>query len=116
MIIGTPVAANGSLPMKFVQSLMQVREYTHVFQEGPSIPDNRNNLFERGRFEGDDLLMIDSDMVFTPTDVGMMKAMLEELNIVTGVCVMSFHGYPPSLFKKNERGNYFPTEPQEHLF
>lgn len=108
MIIGTPLAHSASLPLKFVQSLLQCKQYTFITQEGPSIPTNRNELFERARFEGEDLLMVDSDMVFKPSDVKTMETLLKNNDIVTGVCVMSFHSYPLSLFFLDEHDTYKP--------
>lgn len=115
MVIGTIVGHNASLPLGFVKSLLGVKEYDFITQEGPSISDNRNKVFERARFERQSLLFIDSDMVFTAKDVKQMEEDLKTMDIVTGVCVMSFPSYPASLFKK-EGNSYKPTEPQKEVF
>ena len=40
-------------------------------------------------------------MVFTPDHVRRMEALLKEKDVVTGLCVMSFPGYPPSVFDEH---------------
>lgn len=89
--------------MGFVKSILEAKEYTLVTQEGPSIPHNRNSVFERARLEGDSLLFIDSDMVFTPQDIKRMEKHLETHDVVTGVCVMGFPGWPPAVFDEKRR-------------
>lgn len=115
MIIGTILANNAHVPIGFVKSLIAVKEYTFITQEGPSIPTNRNEVFERARFENESLLFIDSDMVFTPTDVKTIEKHLESKDIVTGVYAMGFPGFPPALFKKFG-GVYKLAEPEKELF
>lgn len=117
MIIGTPLAGNASLPMKFFRSLLAVKEYDWIDQQGPNIAVNRNEIFERARVEGQDLLFVDSDMVFTREDVKRMEKHLKTMDVVTGLCVMSFQGNPPSLFKKNKT-SFAPIFEfdKEHLF
>lgn len=98
MIIGTPVGHNALIHLGFVKSLMRVPEYRHVFQESCSIPLNRNLIVERAKFMQDDLLFIDSDMVFRPEDVSIMQDRLKTYDIVTGVAVMAFPGWPAAVF------------------
>jgi GT2 family glycosyltransferase len=100
MIIGTITATNASVPMGFVKSLLSTRGYEWIIHEGPSIPMNRNAVFERARIEKQDLLFIDSDMVFTLEDVKKMEELLKTKDIVSGVCVMGWKGNPPAIFKK----------------
>lgn len=115
MIIATIVSHNASLPMGYVKSLLSVREYIHLFQEGSSIADNRNKVFERARIENDSLLFIDSDMQFTRDDVKRIEEDLKTKDVVTGVCVMGFPGFPPALFKL-ENESYRITKPQNEIF
>lgn len=112
MILGTIVANNALLPLGFVQSLLQVKQYDHVMQAGPSIPDNRNAVFERARVERQPLLFIDSDMVFTPSDVEQIKTDLETMDIVTGIYAMAFPSWPASIFDNDMK----LMEPQKELF
>lgn len=101
MIIATLTGHNANIPMGFFKSLSQANGYTFIHQEGPSIPTNRNLVFERARFEGDNLLFIDSDMVFKREDLRIIEKHLEDKDIVSGLCVMSFPGYPPAIFDKD---------------
>ena len=115
MIICTPIAGNALIPSGYVKSLLQNRLYPFAFHEGASIPDNRNALFERARIEGEDLLFIDSDMVFTTDHVKKMEEHLKTFDVVTGICVMGFPGNPPAIFKKTQDG-YKPVETEDGLF
>lgn len=100
MIIGTPIAHNAQLPVGFVKSLMALfpGNNIHIFEESCAIPQNRNEIFEFARREGEDLLFIDSDMVFTRQDVSEMAEHLKTHDIVTGVAVMQFPGWPAAVF------------------
>lgn len=109
MIIGTITAGHALVPIGFVKSLLQAKKYDFVHHQGPTIPDNRNQVFERARFERQDLLFIDSDMVFTLKDVETMEEHLKTKNVVTGLCVMSFPGNPPSIFEL-KAGAYKPID------
>lgn len=110
MILATITGHGDNLPMGFVKSLLSAHEYTHIFQEGASIPDNRNKVFEMVRVMNDDLLFIDSDMVFTPDDVKRMEEHLKDKDVVTGVCVMGFPGWPAAIFKEDD-GKYKLVKP-----
>jgi len=114
MILGTPVSHNALLPMDFVKSLLGVQNM-HIMEEGPSIPDNRNKIFEQARLYGDSLLFIDSDMVFTPQDVKLMEELLKDHDIVSGVCAMSFDSHQPAIFE-NKDGKFYPITPQNEIF
>lgn len=107
MIIGTPLASNALIPVGFVKSMLAIRDHEWIVHEGPSIPMNRNAIFERARAEKQDLLFIDSDMVFTPNDVRRMEELLKTHDIVSGICVMGYEGNPPAIFKKVD--NSFKT-------
>jgi GT2 family glycosyltransferase len=100
MIIGTPTASNANIPLGFVKSMLAVKNYEWIVHEGSSIPMNRNAIFERARVERQDLLFIDSDMVFTPNDVKRMEELLKSYDVVSGICVMGYEGNPPAIFKK----------------
>lgn len=114
MLIGTITPHQANLPLGFVKSMLQV-DNEWIIQEGPSIPMNRNAVFERARIERQDLLFIDSDMVFTPQDVKRMEEMLKTHDVVSGVCVMSYDGKTPAIFKKVE-GSFKATEIRNELF
>jgi len=115
MIIGTLTPRDSLIPISFLKSFLSVRDYNYIIQEGPSIPLNRNQVFEQARIRKEDLLFIDSDMVFTPQNVKAIENHLKEKDIVTGVCVMSYEGHSASLFK-NEDGKYKLVAPQKELF
>jgi GT2 family glycosyltransferase len=115
MKIGTITASNANLPIGFVKSMLSVKDYEWIVNEGPSIPMNRNAVFERARFEKQDLLFIDSDMVFTQEDVKKMEELLKTHDIVSGVCVMSWKGNPPAIFKKID-GGFRSCDIEKELF
>lgn len=101
MIIATPTAHHAQLPIDFVKSLLALpHTYAHAFEESCSIPDNRNKLFELARMRDEDLLFIDSDMVFTTLDVERMEEHLKTHDIVSGVAVMQHPGWPAAIFNE----------------
>ena len=112
MILGTIVANNANVPVKFVLSLLQVTKYHVVIHEGASIPHNRNAVFERARLEGESLLFIDSDIVFTLSDVKKIEKHLETKDVISGVYVMGFPGFPPAIFDSK----FHVKEPEVSLF
>jgi len=113
MIIGIPTSNNAQLQIGFVKSLIRIKKDS-IFQEGCNIAINRNKIFETARILGENLLFIDSDMVFTPEDVACMEKHLETNDIVTGVCVTGFPDYPPAIFKI-ENGSYVLTKPTDEV-
>lgn len=98
MILATITSYGASVPMGFAKSLMRMGAYDHIWEQGCYLDINRNNVFERARIENQDLLFIDSDIVFTPEDVKKIEEHLKTKDVVTGVCVMSFPGWPASIF------------------
>lgn len=114
MVIGLITPSNANIPLGFVKSLLSVTNPV-ITQEGSSIPDNRNNVFERARIIGEDLLFIDSDMVFTVDNVNKIEELLKDKDIVTGLCAMAYEGNHASLFKE-EHGTYKIIKPEKELF
>lgn len=109
MILAIPVGNNGLLHYQFVKSLITCQEYKHMFAVGLYIEDNRNSAYTLTR--GQDLLMIDSDMTFTPEDVRKMEEHLKTKDIVTGLYRMGIDGAPHAIFKDN-----VPMEPEDDMF
>lgn len=116
MLIGIIVGHGASVNMDFVKSLIKVKDYDFIIQEGPNIPVNRNKVFELAKMENEDLLFIDSDMVFTHDDVKAMENHLKSYDVVTGVCVMNAKNYPAAIFKLDADGSYTSIEPKHEIF
>ena len=89
-------------------------KYSYYAAEGPSLPDNRNKVFEYARRQNTDLLFIDSDIVFTPQDVAKMERHLQTLDAVTGVYVLGRPPYNPALFKRVDN-DYELIKPEKGL-
>ena len=116
MILATIIGNNASLPYGFVKSLLDVRGFNHLWGIGLYVPDNRNRIWNIMRTNGQDLLFIDSDIVFTPKDVLKMQQHLEDKDIVTGVYVMQQkEKYSPLVMKKTNVG-YELAPLEEKLF
>lgn len=86
MIIATPTPDSFFAPLGFFSSILAVhRDYKFIMIQGANIAHNRNTLLSQAK---DDILMIDSDMVFTPQDVKQMEEDLKKYDVVCGVCPM----------------------------
>ena len=109
MILATIIGNNALLPYGFVKSLLNCGDYKHIWGVGLYVPDNRNNVWKETR--GQDLLFIDSDIVFTLEDVRQVEEHLKEKDIVTGLYPMGIKGYPPAIFKDFE-----VMKPEEGIF
>lgn len=115
MKLGVVIPNNADLPLGFVKSVLALRgKYELFIKEGCTVWQNRNELMEWMRLEKDDLLLLDSDVVFTPEDVEKMREHLETRDIITGVCVLGYHPHPPSLFRKDS-GRYRLLEPPKEI-
>lgn len=115
MIIATIVGHQASVNIGFMKSFLQVRDYAYIIQEGPNIADNRNLVFRKAKELGRDLLFIDSDMIFKREDVEAIEGLLGKLDVVTGLCVLSAEGHPPSVFK-NEDGEFKTAKVKRTIF
>lgn len=85
MILGTITPNNAFVHWEFVKSLMALPKYEFFSASGPSLPFNRNEVMQYARQKNDDLLFIDSDIVFTPEDVDKIEKHLKDKDIITGV-------------------------------
>jgi len=113
MKLATCIPNHTNLPIDYVKSLINVtKDYTILFQSGPNVASNRNRIMENVRLLDEDLLLIDSDAVFTPEDVEKIKGHLKDKDVITGVQVMSYEPYPPSIFKK-ENGIFKLYKPEK---
>lgn len=113
MLLGTVVPNNYFAPWDFVKSITAV-SYPLISHQGAVLPHNRNKVFQYAKELDDDLLFIDSDMVFTPQDVEKIKTHLKTLDAVTGLCVMGFPPFKPAILKRVE-GDYEFIEPEMGL-
>lgn len=104
MICSVIVPHNYSMPMETVRSFLNLSaRYSYHIQEGPSLPDNRNRVVEYVKLTGEDLLFIDSDIVFTPEDVAKIEEHLKTKDAVTGVYAIGRGLYSPCLFRLNSK-------------
>lgn len=99
MILGTAIPHHTNLPIDYVKSILN-SGYKVIFSEGANVAVNRNNIMEQARLQDDDLLIIDSDTVFTQEDVEKIAEHLKDKDVITGIQVLGFEPYPPSVFKK----------------
>ena len=109
MILAFPIGNNGLLHYQFVKSLLSCGEYKHMFAVGLYIEDNRNSIYRLTRDQ--DVLMIDSDMVFTLDDVRKMEEHLKDKDVITGLYRMGLDNAPHAIFKDNQS-----IEPKNDMF
>jgi GT2 family glycosyltransferase len=100
MIIATLTALGANVSVNFLKSFLTVRDLAYIIQEGPHIADNRNQIWKTVKQREEDVLFVDSDMVFTREDVIDIWKHLDDKDVVTGLCVMSEEGHPASVFEK----------------
>lgn len=110
LLISTIVPHNYAMPMETVRSFLNLNGYDFHIQEGPSLPDNRNEVVRYAKLTGKDLLFIDADIVFTPEDVAKIEEHLKSKDIVTGIYVIGRGLYSPCLFKRTGPGDYEKME------
>lgn len=115
MILATIIGNNANLPYGFVKSLLSCKGYVHTFGVGLYVPDNRNNVWRVVKQKNEDILFIDSDMVFTLEDVAKIEEHLKDKDIITGLYPMGMRGYPPAIFRKEE-GDYKLMTPKDVVF
>jgi len=108
MIIGIPTPNNFYASWGCVRCLLAVApKYNIHSTQGPYIYENRNNLLDMAKYKNESILMIDSDIMFTSSQVECMERHLNNYDAVTGVYVFGI-GELPMLFKKN--GGYELTK------
>jgi GT2 family glycosyltransferase len=111
VVIGTIVPNNYFAPWEYVKSLANLK-YEFVSFEGPSIPHNRNKIVEYIYETDEDLLFIDSDVVFSERDVAKVEDHLKDLDAVTGIYHIEYSPYGASIFERIE-GDYDFMKPEE---
>lgn len=115
MIIATIVPNNYNMPFDCVKCWLQLPpRYSYYAVEGPSLPDNRNRVFEYAKKVNDDLLFIDSDIIFKASDVSRIESLLKDHDAITGVYVLGRPPYPPAIFERIEN-DYQLMNPQKGL-
>lgn len=113
MVIGIPVPHNYLMPLAVVKSLVALEgKYKIFFSEGPYVYENRNGLIALAKLRGEDLLMIDSDIVFYPDHVERVECFLETSDAIIGVYALS-NGFAP-LFERID-GDYRNIQPPTSL-
>lgn len=116
LLIGTIVPNNYFMPFQSVKSFLALGgRYPFTVWEGPDLDFNRNKIFAYAKHAKESLLMIDSDIVFTPEDVQQIERYLDEgFDAVTGLYVVGYPPYPPCVFERIP-GDYKLTEPKEGM-
>ncbi len=94
LLIGIITPNNHFVAWDFVKCLWNVRKYEMFTWQGPSLPDNRNRIYEYARMKNEDLLFIDSDIVFTPEQVEKVEEHLKTLDAVSGIYLI---GHEPKM-------------------
>src|SRR3990167_7171352 len=102
MILSTIVPNNYFMPFESVKSWLKLERKAFVYAEGPDLDFNRNFVWRQVKDKNDHLLMIDSDIIFTPDDVERIEYLIEErgLDAVTGIYSVGMLPYPPCVFKR----------------
>src|SRR3990167_10537375 len=111
MILGICVPHNFYAPWDFVVSSLNIpAEFMPpIYETGADVALNRDRLLERANKKGQDLLLIDSDATFTPTDIYKIQDHLKEKDVITGVCSVG-HDSQPSIYIWSNKGfgHYMP--------
>lgn len=113
MTIGTITPNNAFVHWEFVKSLMALPKYKFFSASGPSLPFNRNSVMEYVKEKKDDLLFIDTDIVFTPEDVKKIEEHLKTKDIITGIYLNDNRN--PWIFKRMG-DDYKLILPKEGIF
>lgn len=105
------------MPWEAVKCWLKLPKYTVIWTEGPDLDFNRNMIWQKFfPFKSDHhLLMIDSDIIFTPQDVAKIQQHLDSgLDVVTGIYPIGTPPYPPCIFERI-KGDYKLTGVKEGL-
>ena len=104
------------MPFGAVKSWLKLERKSFVYAEGPDLDFNRNFVWRQVKDKNDHLLMIDSDIIFTPDDVERIEYLIEErgLDAVTGIYSVGMSPYPPCVFKR-VHGDYVLCPVEEGL-
>jgi len=118
MIIAFIIPNNAFIPVEFLKSMLVLPpRYNYYSAQGPSLPDNRNKCYEHAKNLNEDLLFIDSDIVFTPEDVFKIEEHLKTLDAVSGIYLL---GNPPkegipAIFGLRKEKDYEYIKPEKGL-
>jgi len=102
--IGVSISDHFTVPWAFMESIIATfktfPDIKIVRAHGSLIHDNRNFLLKTGVAP---LLMVDTDMVFTPDDVKLLLETMESTgaDIVGGLYKQGYPPYPPAVFDDN---------------
>lgn len=91
------------MPWAAVKSWMKLfgKRYSFIYYEGPDLDFNRNMIFRQAKRLNDDMLMIDSDIVFQEQDIEKIETYLKNgLDAISGVYVIGQPPYPPCIFER----------------
>lgn len=118
MILATITPNNYLMPFKAVECWVKVLatgKYGYTSYSSPYVYFNRNIIFKTAKAENEHLLMIDSDIIFTPEQVERIKEHLDDgLDAVTGIYNMGTPPYKPCVFRKVP-GDYTPCNVEDGL-
>lgn len=114
MLLGTITPTDYFMPFEAVKSWFPIcNHYEVITYSGSTLSNNRNRVIKVAQSRRDDLLFIDSDIVFKPQDVYSMDEHLQKYDIVSGVYVLTFPPYRPTIFKRVENDYVFMPIPEE---
>lgn len=113
MIIATTVPTNFFMSFDVVKCWLNIPklDFTYLYLQSCYIDTNRNDAIRHAKNANEDLLMIDSDIIFTANDIMKMRNHLKTgKEVVTGVYPIFMEGkIIPSVYKKVD-GKLEPTE------
>ena len=115
MLISTIVPNNFSMSWEAVKCWLKL-PHPKVWCQGPDLDFNRNMIWRQAikyQETPTHLMMIDSDIVFTPEDVAKIEHHLNSgKDAITGIYPVGQPPYPPCIFERIE-GDYKLTEVKE---
>lgn len=101
MILSTLTGNNAFVHWDFVKSFVAAAKHYPVFAvQSSGIAENRNKIYRYAQERKMDVLMVDSDMVFTLEDVQKIEKHLQIYDIISGVCAVGMPPYYPALYEK----------------
>lgn len=104
-LLSTIVPNNYAMSWEAVKCWLKLSNYDKVWAQGPDLDYNRNMVWKQAvkynETKEGHLIMIDSDIVFTPEDVAKIESHLDNgLDAVTGIYPVGQPPYPPCIFER----------------
>ncbi len=118
MTLGSIFPNNFFAPIAWVKSMLafsKIQPFQFIYHEGSTLHHNRNMVIEKAKLLNDDLIFIDSDIVFSLDQLLTLKSHLENgYDIVSGVYTLFDRPDAPAILKRVSDG-YTPMKPVNGL-